>query len=384
MSPVTSPAPAACADAPTAAWPGCRSPDDDRVDLYFASITVLEGCNTGPRRLISARAVCCWWAAEWWVSSRAPRRAASRPALPRIRRHSSICGGGRTSTFRPAPRRTADGWWQTGARCATSGLAHQIGTSALTAYVSLTAASVTTSSRPWRAGGANTAIRCSCAKWSCAATTKKAALWDGKPKAIPENCEAVFEGRRSCHIAEGGKLVRLVGPVSATTCSSARSPTGARHRTSNAICPARGRIKMAAGLLKGNLGFTCPGPWTSWRPARTRQKHGLRNRIARGPGAPRSRRHRLLRSLRNKPQAQGPRLRATRGEATTQHRRHWTFAPDKGAPRARAANADRPLSGRRSTSTCAWSTRATSRSPMCRPTSTASAPRTRSSSRASR
>ena len=45
MSPVTSPAPAACADAPTATGP-LQISHDDRVDLYFASITVLEGCNT--------------------------------------------------------------------------------------------------------------------------------------------------------------------------------------------------------------------------------------------------------------------------------------------------------------------------------------------------
>ena len=94
---------------------------DGRDDLYFASITVLEGANTRTVPLDSAEGRMLQVGNRVVGFVEGTSKAGSPPATSRIRRRCSTCGAGRILTCRRAARRTAGGCGSIGAPCATYG-----------------------------------------------------------------------------------------------------------------------------------------------------------------------------------------------------------------------------------------------------------------------
>jgi hypothetical protein len=165
-----------------------------REDLYFASITVLEGANTRTVPLDSAegRMLQLGNRVVGFVEGTSKGRISARftkdpPTLFNLWRRQD---------FDLPPGSPQDGGrvWEHWCTLRDIRPEHRIGTSALTAYVSLTAALgdhfVPTVARGRREYGHPVQLR---EMILAGLTSQQAALWDGMPKAIPANCEAVFE-----------------------------------------------------------------------------------------------------------------------------------------------------------------------------------------------
>ena len=178
----------------TASSPGSRSRMTSAERPYFASATVREGQARAPCRSIRRRDAHCLQIESLSVSSRELRSAGCPPASPGSAvAVQSVAPAG----FRPAAgqrRRTAAAFGSTGARCATSGPTHAIGTSVLTAYVSLVAALgdlfIPCVARGRREYGHPVQLRAMVARRPGRSAS---ATWDGKPTAISKEAEKLFQ-----------------------------------------------------------------------------------------------------------------------------------------------------------------------------------------------
>lgn len=167
---------------------------DGPVDLYYASVTVLEGSNTRTVPIDSAegRLLLAGSRVAGFVEGTSVGRISARftkdpPTLFNLWRRQD---------FDRPPGTPEDGGrvWEHWCTLRDIRQTHAIGTSALTAYMSLSAALgdhfIPTVARGRRDYGHPVQLR---ELIRAGLTSKKSALWPGKPTPIPANCEAVFE-----------------------------------------------------------------------------------------------------------------------------------------------------------------------------------------------
>jgi hypothetical protein len=167
---------------------------DERARLYFASVTVVEGSNTRTMPIDSAegrmllRGSRLLGFVEGTSIGRTSARFTNDPP--------TLFNLWRRQDFDRPPGSPEDGGrvWEHWCTLRDIRPRHEIGTSVLTAFISLIAALgdrfIPTVARGRREYGHPVQLR---EMIRAGLTDAKSALWDGMPTAIPVNCEAVLE-----------------------------------------------------------------------------------------------------------------------------------------------------------------------------------------------
>ena len=163
------------------------------TDRYFASATVREDKATRIVLLNSAEGAPCCRTRNFSALSKELRSAGCPPATSPIRRRCSTCGAGRISTSRRARPQDGGRVWEHWCTLRDIRPAHAIGTSVLTAFVSLVAALgdlfIPCVARGRREYGHPVQLR---AMVRAGLVGRASATWDGKPSAISKEAEKLL------------------------------------------------------------------------------------------------------------------------------------------------------------------------------------------------